>query len=69
MPKVTKLENRDRICPKASSLSKMNRQPTEWEETFANKAINKGFISIIYKLLMQLNIKKPTTQAKNRWKI
>ena len=52
MPKVTKLENRDRICPKASSLSKMKRQPTEWEKTFANKAINKGLISKIYKLLM-----------------
>jgi len=52
LPKVTKLENRDRICPKASSLSKMKRQPTEWEKTFANKAINKRLISKIYKLLM-----------------
>lgn len=74
MPKVTELEKRDRICPKASSLSrirpkasslsKMNRQPTEREETLANKAINKGFASVIYRLLTQLNVKEPTTQAK-----
>ena len=64
MPKVTKLGNRDRIRPKASSLSKMNRQPTEREETLANKAINKGFASVIYRLLTQLNVKEPPTQAK-----
>ena len=60
MPKVTKLENRDRICPKASSLSKMKRQPTEWEKTFANKATDKRPISKIHKQLMELNIKKKT---------
>ena len=36
----------------------MKRQPTEWEEIFANEVTDKELISKIYKQLTQLNFKK-----------
>ena len=33
----------------------MKRQPTEWEEIFANEVTDKELISKIYKQLTQLN--------------
>ena len=35
------------------------------EKIFANESTDKGLMSKIYKQLMHLNIKKPTTQSKN----
>ena len=46
------------FCTAKETINKMKRQPSEWEKIFANKATDKGFISKIYKQLMQLNIKK-----------
>ena len=37
------------------TISKVKRQPSEWETITANKAIDKELISKIYKQLMQLN--------------
>ena len=53
------------FCTAKEAINKMKRQPTEWEKIFANNATNKGLISNIYKHLIQLNIKKQTTQFKN----
>jgi len=40
------------------TINKVKRQPMEWNKIFANYATKKGLISKIYKLLMQLNIRK-----------
>ena len=46
------------FCIAKETINKTKRQPTEWEEIFANYATDKGLISKIYKQLIQLNIKK-----------
>ena len=40
------------------TISKVKRQPSEWEKKIANEAPDKELISKIYKQLMQLNIRK-----------
>ena len=53
------------FCTEKETIKKMKRQPSEWEKIFANEATDKGLISKIYKQLMQLSIKKTSTQSKN----
>ena len=43
----------------------MKRQPTEWEEIFADDVTDRVFMFKIYKQLMQLNIKKKKNQNTN----
>ena len=45
------------FCTAKESTNKMKRQPTEWENIFAN-IFGKGLISKIYKELIKLNTKK-----------
>ena len=40
------------------TLSKVKRQPSEWEKIIANEATDKQLISKIYKQLLQLNSRK-----------
>ena len=40
------------------TVSKVKRQPSEWEKLIANEATDKQLISKIYKQLLQLNSRK-----------
>ena len=40
------------------TISKVKRQPSEWETIIANEAMDKELISKIYKQVMQLNTRK-----------
>ena len=46
------------FCTKKETISKVKRQPSEWEKIIANEATDKGLISKIYKQLLQLNSTK-----------
>ena len=46
------------FCTMKEAISKVKRQPSEWEKTIANKITDKGLISKIYKQLIQLNTRK-----------
>ena len=46
------------FCIAKETINNTRRQHSEWEKMFANKVMNKGLISQIYKQLMQLNRKK-----------
>ena len=54
------------FCTTKETKNKTKRQPSEWEEIFANAATDKGLISKIYKQLMQLNIKN-TINPIQKW--
>ena len=46
------------FCTAKETTSKVKRQPSEWEKIMANEAMDKEFISKIYKQLLQLNSRK-----------
>ena len=51
------------FCTTKEIINKVKRQPTEWENTFANTS-DKGLTSKIYKELIKLNTKKPNNPIK-----
>ena len=54
---LIKLKN---FCTTKKTISKVKRQPSEWEKIIANEATDKELISKMYKQLMQLNTRKMT---------
>ena len=58
-----KINKRDLIklksfCTMKETISKVKRQPSEWEKIIANEAADKELISKIYKQLLQHNYRK-----------
>ena len=54
------------MCTAKETISKVKRQPPEWEKIIANETTVKGLISKIYKQLIQLNARK-TNNPINKW--
>ena len=55
------------FCTEKETISKVKRQPSEWEKIIANETTDKGLISKIYKQLIQLTARKTYNPIK-KWK-
>ena len=56
------------FCTTKDTISKVKRQPSEWEKIIANEATDKELISKIYKQLLQLNSRRINDPIKRRAK-
>ena len=54
------------FCTAKEIISKVKRQPSKWEKITANETNDKGFISKIYKQLIQLKIRETNNPIK-KW--
>ena len=54
------------FCTTKETISKVKRQPSEWEKVIANETTDKELISKIYRQLMQLNTRKTNNPIK-KW--
>ena len=54
------------FCTAKEIISKVKRQPSEWEKIIANETTDKGLISKIYKQFIQLNTRKTNNPIK-KW--
>ena len=52
------------FCTAKETISKVKRQPSEWEKIIANGTTDKGLISKIYKQVIQLNARKTNNPIK-----
>ena len=56
--KINKWDLLKSFCTMKETISKVKRQPLEWEKIIANKATDRELISKIYKQLLELNSRK-----------
>ena len=54
------------FCTAKETVTKVKRQPSEWEKIIGNKIAYKRLISKIYKQLMQLNTRRASNPTK-KW--
>ena len=60
------LVNLKSFCTAKETISKVKRQPSQWEKIIANETTDKGLISKIYKQLIQVNTRKTNDPIK-KW--
>ena len=74
-PRVTEIKlkvnkwdliNLKTFCTEKETISKVKRQPSEWEKILANETTDKGLITKTYKQLIQLNTRKTNNPIK-KW--
>ena len=53
------------FCTAKETISKVKRQPSEWEKIMAKETTDKGLISKIYNQLIQLNTRKTNNPIKS----
>ena len=61
------LVNLKSFCTAKETISKVKRQPSQWEKIIANETTDKGLISKIYKQLIKFNTRKTNNLIK-KWK-
>ena len=54
------------FCTAKETISKVKRQPSEWEKIITNETVGKRLISRVYKQLIQLNARKTNDPIK-KW--
>ena len=59
------LIKRKSFCITKETISKVKKQPSEWEKIIANETTDKELISKIYKQLLQPNSRKINDPVKN----
>ena len=73
LPRVTEIKTNKwdliklkSFCTAKETISKVKRQPSEWEKIIVNETTDKGLISKIYEQLIQLNTRKTNNPIK-KW--
>ena len=73
LPRVTEIKTKVKkwdlirlksLCTAKETISKVKRQPSEWEKITANETIDKRLLSKIYQQLKQLNARKTNNSIK-----